>query len=161
MKFKARKSRSVVILKGKVQENYQFWIQGEDIPSLSGQLIKCLGKWYRSSLNDQENIKNFIAQLEDFLNRIQDTHLPGKFKVRMLHHGLIPKLRWPMMLYDMAISTVERMERQVSGRIKKWLPIPRSLSAVALQHIIEAANALPVSDRGIQASQDRNSIDYP
>ena len=132
MKFKARKSRSVVISKGKVQENYQFRIQGEEIPSLRDQPIKCLGKWYQSSLNDQENVKNFIAQLKEFLNRIEDTHLPGKFKVWMLHHGLIPKLRWPMMLYGMAISTVERMERQVSRRIKKWLRIPRSLSAVAL-----------------------------
>ena len=55
MKFKARKSRSVVISKEKVQENYQFRIQGEDIPSLRDLPIKCLGKWYRSSLNDQKH----------------------------------------------------------------------------------------------------------
>ena len=45
------------------QENYQFRIQGEDIPSLRDQQINCLGKWYRSSLNDQENVKNFITHV--------------------------------------------------------------------------------------------------
>ena len=132
MKFKAKKSRSVVIQKGKVEDKYQFKIQGELIPSLKDQPVKSLGKWYFKSLNDRENIRMFVEQVKDGLKKIEETGLPGKYKVWMLHHGLVPKIRWPMMLYEISMTTIEATGRKVSSMIKKWLGIPRSMSAVGL-----------------------------
>jgi hypothetical protein len=56
MKFKPKKSRSLVISKGKVSDAVRFTIQNEEIPTLRRNQIKCLRKWYRESLNDKGSI---------------------------------------------------------------------------------------------------------
>ncbi|KAK0140745.1 hypothetical protein N1851_022261 [Merluccius polli] len=43
MKFKPKKSRSLVIRSGKVTNRFQLQIQGETIPSIEENPIKCLG----------------------------------------------------------------------------------------------------------------------
>ena len=56
MKFKPKKSRSMVIRSGKVTNRFQLQIQGETIPSIEENPIKCLGKWYDSSLKDRGSV---------------------------------------------------------------------------------------------------------
>ena len=57
MKFKPRKTRSVVIVKGKIESRSCFRIQGADIPTIKDSAIKCLAKWYDETLKDSENIE--------------------------------------------------------------------------------------------------------
>jgi len=45
MKFKPRKSKSMVIRSGKVTSKFQLRVQWEMIPSIEENPIKCLGKW--------------------------------------------------------------------------------------------------------------------
>lgn len=97
-KFKAQKSRSVVIRKGKVVNNCSFKLQGEDIPTLREVPIKWLGKWHYNSLDDKENVRRFIEENIEGLGKMEGRQLPGKFKIWVLQYTLIPKLRWPMML---------------------------------------------------------------
>lgn len=52
MKFKPRKSRSMVIRSGKVTSKFQLQVQGEMIPTIEENPIKCLGKWYDATLTD-------------------------------------------------------------------------------------------------------------
>ena len=56
MKFKPRKSRSMVIVKGKVESRFCFRVQGVDIPTIRDRAIKCLGKWYNETLKDSESV---------------------------------------------------------------------------------------------------------
>ncbi|XP_066271644.1 uncharacterized protein [Branchiostoma lanceolatum] len=44
MKFKPKKSRCMVIKKGKITSRFKLEVQGEPIPSIEGNPIKCLGK---------------------------------------------------------------------------------------------------------------------
>ena len=39
---------------------------------------------------------------------------------------------WPLSVYEIPLSTAEKMERLVSFYIRKWLGVPRCLSTVAL-----------------------------
>ena len=55
MKFKPAKSRCLVIKKGKVTQRFNLKIQGEQIPSIVNNPIKCLGKWYDDTLKDVNN----------------------------------------------------------------------------------------------------------
>ena len=55
MKFKAKKSRCLVLRKGR---RVKMQIQGEGIPSIVGNPIKCLGKWFNESLTDKESIED-------------------------------------------------------------------------------------------------------
>lgn len=50
MIFKPKKSRCLVIQKGKTTERFKLFVQGEVIPNIQGNPIKCLGKWYDDSL---------------------------------------------------------------------------------------------------------------
>jgi len=45
---------------------------------------------------------------------------------------LIPKLLWPLLIYEIGLSTVEAMERKISKYMRKWLGLPPGLTSVAL-----------------------------
>ncbi|XP_053395693.1 uncharacterized protein LOC128555904 [Mercenaria mercenaria] len=115
IKFKAKKSRSMVIKNGQTTKKFNFQVQGEDIPSIVDSPIKCLGKWYDASLNDANNIQRIKNQLQEGLKQIDQTGLPGKFKAWLFQHGLLPRLMWPLMLYEIATSTVEGLENKRSA----------------------------------------------
>ena len=52
MKFKAKKSRSLTILKGK-QKQQKFTIAGEQMPTVKDQPVKSLGRRYEGTLSDK------------------------------------------------------------------------------------------------------------
>ncbi|GFS24340.1 reverse transcriptase [Elysia marginata] len=58
--------------------------------------------------------------------------LQGKFKVWCLQFMLIPKLMWPLLVYDICCSTVELIEAQINNYLKKWLVVPPGLSEAAM-----------------------------
>ena len=132
MKFKPNKFRSLVIKKGKVTKRFNLQVQGEDIPSIMDRPIKCLGKWYDVSLKDTNNISRTKNQLQDGLKLIYKTGLPGKFKAWLYQHGLLHRLVWPLMLYEIATSTVEGFERLINRHLRRWLGVPPSFTSVGL-----------------------------
>ena len=108
MKFKPAKSRYMVIKNGRLTTRFRLGIQDDDIPSIEGNLIKCLGKWYDDTLQDVNNSKRVEEQVKDGLKNIDRSGLPGKFKAWLFQHGLLPRLTWPLMLYEINLTTVER-----------------------------------------------------
>ena len=52
MKFKAKKSRSCTVVKGKPKEVH-LSIAGERIPTVKEKPVKSLGRWYEGTLNDR------------------------------------------------------------------------------------------------------------
>ena len=132
MKFKASKSRSLVISKGKVSNQYRFKVNSEWIPTLSEKPVKCLGKWYRAALNDKTSIEEAYNQLKEWLQAVEKCGLPGRFKAWIYQHGILPRLLWPLLIYEIPISQVERMELLVNKLLKKWLGVPKSFSSIGL-----------------------------
>jgi hypothetical protein len=132
MKFKPRKSRSLIILKGRVTQKYQLSVQGESIPSIVDNPIKCLGKWYDDTLGDQNNIKKIQQQVEESMRNIDKTCLPGKFKTWIYQHGVLPRIAWPLMLYEIGATAVEQLERTISKHIRKWLGLPPCFASLGL-----------------------------
>ena len=94
--------------------------------------IKCLGKWYDVSLKDTNNISRTKNQLQDGLKLIDKTELPGKFKAWLYQHGLLPRFLWPLMLYEIATSTVEGFERLINRHLRRWLGVPPSFTSIGL-----------------------------
>lgn len=80
----------MVIKNGKVTGKFQPQIQGELMPSIEENQIKCLGKWYNSSL--ESSVSMTEKQAEDWQRKIEHSGLPGKFKVWLFKHGLLPSL---------------------------------------------------------------------
>ena len=132
MRFKPGKSRSLVLQKGKIKSTARFTIAGEFIPTVTEKPVKSLGKWFDSSTKDQAAIKGIGGDLDDWLRKIDKSGLPGKFKAWLYQHTILPQILWPLMLYEVAITTVEGMERKISGYLRRWLGLPKSLSSLAL-----------------------------
>lgn len=74
MSFKASKSRSLVIRKGKPTGRFSLHVQGEAIPSIKENPVKCLGKWFEVSLSDRANAKTHGGAKKN-----DKSSLPGKF----------------------------------------------------------------------------------
>jgi len=100
MKFKATKSRTLIIKKGKTTYRFTLRVQNEEIPSITKSPIKCLGKWFDASLPDRDNVKSLVIQVEDGLKKIHCNNFPGKYKAWLYQHALLPRLVWPMLLYE-------------------------------------------------------------
>lgn len=132
MDFKARKCRSLVIQKGKVVNNIHFKIQAEVMPTIKEEPIKYLGKWYNNSLKDTNKGKMVLDQLVEYVAKIEKCLLPGRFKAWVFHHGVIPKMRWPLMLYEIPLTQVEAMGRICNKSLRKWFGVPPCFSEIGL-----------------------------
>ncbi|XP_077372334.1 uncharacterized protein LOC144033646 [Festucalex cinctus] len=132
MNFKPAKSRSLVVRKGKVSDKFHFFIGDTQIPSVGEKPVKSLGKIYDSTLKDTAALRATSEELGAWLTAVDKSGLPGKFKAWVYQHGILPRLLWPMLVYDVPMTTVECLERKVSSFLRKWLGLPRSLSSIAL-----------------------------
>ena len=80
IKFKAAKSRFLVIKKGQTTERFKLYIMNEEILSIVTSPVNCLVKWFDASLHERDNIRKLEQQAEDGLNKIVRCGLPRKFK---------------------------------------------------------------------------------
>ena len=131
MKFKPKKSRSLTFKKGR-QVQTRFHIGNEKIPTVKEKPVKSLGRLYAGSLTDRHQGIVIQKQAEDGLKAITKTKLPGKFEVWCLQFGLYPRLSWPLVIYDVALTRVEAMERMCNIHIRKWLGLPKMHNTASL-----------------------------
>ena len=60
------------------------------------------------------------------------TNLPGRYKAWMVQHMLLPRLMWPLTIYNIPESRVEEIQRLITAQLKKWLGLPKSLSTACM-----------------------------
>ncbi|MCI4390737.1 hypothetical protein PGIGA_G00126150 [Pangasianodon gigas] len=132
MSFKASKSRSMGLKRGKVIDKFRFSILGIAIPSITEQPVKSLGKFFDSTLKDTTAIQKFSEELGAWLTKVDKSGLPGRFKAWIYQHSILPRVLWPLLVYAVPLTTVESLERKISGFLRKWLGLPRSLTSAAL-----------------------------
>uniref|UniRef100_A0A3B3B355 Reverse transcriptase domain-containing protein n=1 Tax=Oryzias melastigma TaxID=30732 RepID=A0A3B3B355_ORYME len=131
MEFKPGKSRSISVVKGQVV-NEQFYIRDEPIPTILEKPIKSLGRWYNADLKDTQQVEQLRQNTADCLKKIDNTSLPGKLKLWCYQFGLLPRLIWPLTMYEVSLSHANRLERLVNSYVRKWLGVPNCLSSVGL-----------------------------
>ena len=129
--IKPEKSRSLVIIGGKVSKKTPS-IEGVPITSIAEKPVKYLGKLYNKTLNEQEQAGEVLVELNQGLKKIDKTLIPGRYKAWMFQHMLLPRLMWPLTIYNIPESKVEEMQKRITGHLKKWLGLPKSLSTACL-----------------------------
>nr|XP_055041026.1 uncharacterized protein LOC129428141 [Misgurnus anguillicaudatus] len=161
MVFKPKKSRSLVIQKGKTTGKFKLVVQGEVIPNIQGNPIRCLGKWYDDSLSDKNNISSTREQVEEWLKKIDKSDLPGKYKCWIYQHGLLPRLMWLLTVYEVLLQTVEEMERKFNKHLRRWLGIPPSFTSLGL-YMRSGQLQLPLSsvEEEFKVAKCRLSLTY-
>lgn len=132
MKVKPSKSRSLSLRRGVRNDSTTFVIGGEKIPLLAEQPIKSLGRQYTVELSDKQMGKAVMKQLSDGLARIDQSQLPGKYKVWCYQFTLYQRVMWPLKMSEIPSSTVSKMDGKANSFIRKWLGLPRCLSETGL-----------------------------
>ena len=131
LSIKPEKSRSLVIIDGKVSNKTPF-IEGVPVTSITEKPIRYLGKLYNKTLNDQEQAREVFAELKQGLKKIEKEVIPGRYKAWMFQHMLLPRLMWPLTIYNIPESKVEEMQILITGHLKRWLGLPQSLSTACM-----------------------------
>ncbi|GFO37666.1 reverse transcriptase [Plakobranchus ocellatus] len=116
----------------KIDEATTFTVAEQQIPKVSQEPAKSLGRWYDSSMKDTRGGAETLELASESLLAINKCGLQGKFKIWCLQFRLIPKLLWPLLVYDICSSTAEAIEAKINKYTKKWLGVPPGLSDVAM-----------------------------
>ncbi|KAL1249583.1 hypothetical protein QQF64_020588 [Cirrhinus molitorella] len=105
------------------------------VPSITEKPVKSLGKVFDCSLSDTIAIQTTTKELETWLSTVDKSGLPGRFKAWMYQHGVLPRVLWPLLVYEVhevPASMVETLERRISSYLRRWMGFPRSLCSAAL-----------------------------
>ena len=71
-------------------------------------------------------------KLLSWLRTADGSGLPGKNKAWIYQHGILPRLIWLFLIDEIATTTVEAMEREVSRYLRRWLGVPSSFTSIGL-----------------------------
>ena len=146
LEVRPAKCRSLVLIKGEISKKTPE-INGHVISSIVDKPVKYLGKVYNKSLNDRKQTEETARELRNNLKKLDRCRVPGKYKAWMLQHLVLPKLMWPLTIYQVPASKVSEMQRQITAKLKKWLGLPKSLSIECL-YTTAGKLQLPFSELG-------------
>ena len=73
----------------------------------------------------KKQTKNTLLQ-----NIIDSSHFTGSQKLWFLQHLLIPCIQWPILIYEVPISLVSKLEQKTSVYIRKWLKLHKSITSL-------------------------------
>ncbi|KAI2646403.1 hypothetical protein H4Q32_030397 [Labeo rohita] len=66
------------------------------------------------------------------MTSLEKSGLPGRYKAWGYQHGVLPRLLWPLLVYEVPVSTVEGLERRINTCLRRWLGVPRSFCSISL-----------------------------
>ena len=138
LKFRADKSRSIVIIKGRSMNTTPFAVSPSSdpsvyssfIPSIHTQPVKFLGRIIDGSLTDRKSIEELEDKLLSGLKIIDGSCFSGTQKLWIMQHLLIPRIQWPLLIYERPMSTAARLEQKISTFIRKCLHLHNSISSL-------------------------------
>ena len=144
MYFRADKSRSIVIVRGKSMNTTPFYVTEPStpsdftnyIPSIHSVPVKFLGRIINGSLTDRNSINELQQKLVLGLNIINKSSFKGTQKLWILQHILIPRIQWSLLIYEISISHASFLEKKISKFIRKWLNIHSSTTDLSLYSFI-------------------------
>ena len=144
MYFRANKSRSIVIVRGKSMNRTPFYVTEpltpsdltNYIPSIHSVPVKFLVRIINGSLTERNLIDELQQKLVLGLNIINKASFKGTPKFWILQHLLIPRIQWSLLIYEISISHAFFLEKKISKVIRKWLNIHSSTTDISLYSLI-------------------------
>ena len=58
------------------------------------------------------------------------SYFSGTQKLWIMQHLLVPRIQWPLLIYEMPLSLAARLEQKISTFIRKWLHLHHSMSSL-------------------------------
>ena len=63
---------------------------------------------------------------------LEKSGLPIKYKAQGYQQWVFPRLPWPLLIYEVPVSTVEGLEKKMNTYPSRWLGIPRRFCSIGL-----------------------------
>ncbi len=145
MSFKPAKSRSLVLRKGKVADQFCFNLGGTQIPTLSEKPIKSLSKSFDSFLKDTAPPQQTRKDFTTWLTAINRSVLPRKFKAWMFQHGVLARVVLRLLVYEVQMTTVDPLEKSCTQHLRRrrrWLGLPWYWSSIAFPRSCNSPSVL-------------------
>lgn len=93
------------------------------IPSISNQPVNFFGKPNSFTVSGKDQMEVISLAVSKGLALINKFFHKGVQKVSILEHLLMPRLCWPLLIYEIPTSTVSLSEQNLSCYIWKWLKL--------------------------------------
>ena len=152
--FWADKSRSIVIIKERFMNATPFSVSepknstdfSSYIPSIHSRPIKFLGRIIDGSISDRNSLDELENKLVTGLGIIDKSFFNGTQKLWILQHLLIPRIQWPLLVYEVPISHATKLKQKISSFIRKWKWLHLHKSASSLRFYSKASpSPLPIN----------------
>jgi len=82
---------------------------------VSEKPVKSLGRWYDGDLKDTVQVEEVRRQAVEGLKSINSCALPGKLQLWCFQFGLLPRLLWPLTVYKVSLTRVDKLEALISS----------------------------------------------
>ena len=100
------------------------------------------------SVSDRKSLDELEKKLLDSLNIIDSSHFTGSQKLWFLQHLLIPRIQWPILIYEVPISLVSKLEQAASVYIRKWIKLHKSITSLSFY---SSASPCPLPVRSLRS----------
>ena len=100
------------------------------IPSIHSIPVTFLGCIIDGSLSDRNSSVELADKVLAGLTTIGRSHFTGTQKLWILQYLLIPRIQWPLLIYEVSISLAFKLEEKVSVFIRKQLHLHHSASSL-------------------------------
>ena len=93
------------------------------------------------------------------LKKVDRCKLPGRYKAWMFQHMLLPRLMWPLSIYNVPETAINRIQNRITAHLKRWLGLPKTLSPACL-YSRSAKLRLPFTEltEEVRAAKARNLV---
>ena len=125
------------------------------IPSIHSRQIKFLGRIIDGSISYRNSSAELTDKLLSGLSVIDKSHFTGTQKLWILQHLLIPRIQWPLLIYEIPISLAFKLEQKVSVFIRKWLHLHRSTSSLCF---CSSVSLCPLTIRSLSSALKASKI---
>ena len=120
-------------------------IQGEKIQFIGKEPIRFLGGTIQVPNNPSLMRDNILAKLTTLLDRVDQTPITRKQKLKLYRLGICPRFSWDLTISEFPISWVEKtLDSLVTRYLKKWSGLAKPADPVRL--------FLPIDDGGLNLS---------
>ncbi|CAC5363803.1 unnamed protein product [Mytilus coruscus] len=75
-----------------------------------------------------------VSQTGKLMDIIDKSALHLKYKAWCYLHRILPRITWPLLMYEVPLTKVESLERMFNRHLRKWLGVPNSFSSIAVIH---------------------------
>ncbi len=90
MSLKPQKSRSLVLRKGRVTDQFHFSVGDTKIPLMTEKPVRSMEQLFTSNLKDTAVCQATCNDLNTWLSTVDKSGLPGEFKAWIDQHGNLP-----------------------------------------------------------------------